>query len=163
MSKKITASFIIEILGRPSEHVKSSLEEIEKKLKELDGVVIIESVVHEPKEMEIPKEVKKPEKGKELYTSFLDVEADFDNIEKLLTTCLTYMPSNVEISNPTEVGISNSQLSEIISGLMLRLHKYDEVTRKLLADRDIMINKIKELMDEKEGKEGKGKEKKSSK
>ena len=150
MNKKITASFIIEILGRPSEHVKKALEEIITKIKETEGVNVIESIVHESKEMELSEEAKKIKDAKKLYTSFADVDAEFDKLENLLNIAFTYMPSNVEITNPKELGINNSQLSEIISGIMLRLHKYDEVTKKLLGDRQIMINKIKELMGEKE-------------
>lgn len=153
MAKKITASFIIEILGRPPEHIKESLGEIVGKIKETKGVSVIESKIHEPKEVEMPEEVKKAENAKKIYTSFLDIEAEFDEIDALLTTAFNYMPSNIEISSPAEIAISNFKLSELISGIMLRLHRYDEVTKKLLADRSIIINKMKELMDGKKGEE----------
>ena len=145
MDKKITASMIIEILGRPQEHIKKALEEIVEKIKNIKGVEILESTIHEPKEVELPEELKNNVDAKKVYTSFLDLEAKFEGINELITVALNHMPSNIEISSPSEISIKNSNLSEIISGIMLQLHKYDEVTKKLLAERSLLLNKIREL------------------
>jgi len=50
--KKITAAFIIEILGRPAEHIKQTITELIEKLCKEKGINVIEKTIHEPKKIE---------------------------------------------------------------------------------------------------------------
>ena len=109
--KNITASFIIEMLGRPAEHVDETMEKLIEGLGKENGVKVINKTIHEAKELEIKKEEKsKNEKNKEdvqirqkLFTSFAEVEAEFEKIEYLMMTAFKYMPANIEIISPSNV------------------------------------------------------------
>ena len=147
--KKITANFIIEILGRPADHVEKTLGELVEKLGGEKGVRIIESNVHPAKELEDKntedkKEIKVEQR---LFTSFADVEAEFEGIYELVSVIFNYMPSNVEILSPESLVISNNFLSEFLTGIILKLHKYDEVTKKVVHDNAILEARIKNLVE----------------
>ncbi len=157
--KTITASFIIEILGRPKEHVSDTLEKLTDELEKEKGITIINKKLYEPKKYEIKKEEDEeaeeekqpPEKNKqeikienELFTSFADIEADFENMEALLTIAFKYMPSNIEISAPENFVMKNTDFSGLLSAIILRLHKYDELTKKLSYENKIIVEKFNE-------------------
>ena len=61
---KLHVSLIIEILGRPAEHVKESLNMLVVKLGSEKGVKIIDKKYHEPAPVE---------NSKDLFTTFAEV------------------------------------------------------------------------------------------
>lgn len=136
MEKKITASFILEILGRPAEHIKNTLNEITDKINNEKGVKITEKKVHEAKEVK---------DSKDLYSSFAEIEAEFDAIENLLSVAFTYLPSHLEIISPEEIRMKNIDVSNIITAILLRLHKYDEIVRKVNYDSMVLQDAIMKI------------------
>ena len=153
VDKKIVASFILEILGRPKEHVDETLADIIKKIDSEKGVSVREKIIHDSKELEEKdkegnvREVKEDEK---LYTSFAEVEAEFEKIENLIHVIFNYMPSHLEVISPEHFAIDNHFMSEILTSVLLKLHKYDEVAKGLMNEREFIINKLREkLGDEK--------------
>jgi len=152
--KKITAAFIIEILGRPAEHIKQTITELIEKLCKEKGINVIEKTIHEPKKIEEkqgedveekPGEKKQINEEQELFTSFAEVEAEFDELRDLLNVMFDYMPSNIEIINPKELTLKSLEISELLTAVNLKLHKYDEIAKTLISDRTILINKLKEM------------------
>jgi hypothetical protein len=136
MEKKIIATFIVEMLGRPAEHVESSLNELMDKLSKEVGVKVIEKKVHSAKKVE----------ESELFTCFAEIEAEFDQIINILNMAFVYMPSHLEIVSPEEIKIQNRDISELIIQTILKLHKYDELAKKMVVDNTILENKINELV-----------------
>lgn len=142
---KINATFIIEILGRPKEHVSENLEKYVEDIGKEKGVQIIEKTLHEPKELEEKEGGKEVDKDKKLFTSFAEIESEFDNLNSLLSVVFKYMPSNIEINSPETFVFKNSYLSEILTGINLKLHKYDEVTKKLTHDNYVLSLKLNDI------------------
>ena|SRR3989344_3499730 len=138
--KKIIAVFILEIIGRPKEHLVESLEKIIEDINKEKGIKIIEKKINEP--IEIKEE-------KDLYTTFAEVEIESEGMLQIAGLMFKYMPSNVEIVEPETISIKNGLWSEILTELTRRLHKYDEVARILQIQNKKMQDRIQEL----EGKE----------
>lgn len=141
--KTILANFIIEILGRPPEHIIEALKDIIDKAGKEKGVKMINHKIHEPKEL---KENSDDVQSK-LYTSFVEVEAEFESLENLLNISFNYMPSNFEIISPEEIVLKNERITEIITAINLRLHKYDEIAKKMVMDNKILESRLKEIVD----------------
>jgi len=158
--KTIRANFIIEMMGRPKEHVEKTMKELINQIRERKSISIINEFIHEVKEIESNKEEKskKISVSQKLFTTFAEVEADFDNVEELVKMAFVYMPSHVEIISPNEILFDKIKIEEIITGIILKLHKYDEVAKKLAMENQILGNKIRELL-EKEIQEKNKKEK----
>jgi len=139
----INARLIIEIMGRPPEHVSQALQEIVKKLEGEKGVVIKGYTIHKP----VP-----VKDAKQLFTSFAEVEVEFDSVGACFWICFAYMPSNIEIISPQSLKIANTDLNSLLGGLVDRLHRYDAVAKTLVAQRDALEKKLTERANFVEGK-----------
>ncbi|PIN94994.1 hypothetical protein COU56_02315, partial [Candidatus Pacearchaeota archaeon CG10_big_fil_rev_8_21_14_0_10_31_9] len=100
--QSIKAAFIIEILGRPADHVKTTMEQLVDRLGNEKGTKIIQREIHEPVEYSLEEETKENEITikQKLFTTFAEVEAEFEGVEHLLMATFNYMPSSIEIISP---------------------------------------------------------------
>jgi len=133
----IKALMVFEILGRPKEHIKKTLEELIDSLNNIPGIKISKKTIHEPKEVE----------EKNLYTTFAETEIEADNLNSLILIVFRAMPSHIEIVEPEEMKIRNFDLSTILSDLVLKLHRYDEIAKSITIERNMLINKLKEMQE----------------
>lgn len=134
--KKIRARFIFEMMGKPPEYLK---EELEKHVKSLENedVKILSKKIHDCKLLENDKT-----DVKGLYTTFAETELEIDNLNLVFAIVVRMLPSHVEIIEPAECVLKNFDLSAIISDLAIKLHKYDEVTKILMMERDGFARKL---------------------
>lgn len=134
--QKIHARLILEILGRPADHVTSTLQAIVGKLKQEKGVTFIDAKLHEPHAVK---------DSKDMFTTFAEIETYFDSLPVFFGIIFAYMPSNIEIISPSNFKIPNEEITSLGNTLIGRLHLYESVTKKLVADRDTLINRLKAI------------------
>lgn len=150
--KHLKASIILEVLGRPPEHLVETLEKLVDQLDKEENVEVIKKTINEPKKAE--KKVGTLDKGQaqvqggEFYTSFVEVEIDVKDMFTLAGLMFKYMPAYVEIISPELIALTNNHWNEILNTLTQRLHGYDEVARTLQVEREILTQKLKELMNQ---------------
>lgn len=137
---KIKALFIFEVMGRPPEHLKVSLEEYLKKLGENKGIRVTRKEIHEPKPIE-------KEGAEGLFTTFAEVEVVVDNLNLIFEITLNMLPAHAEIIEPDNIILKNFDLSGVISNLSIRLHKYDEIAKTITIERNILIKKLQEMQE----------------
>lgn len=133
--EKIHATFIIELLGKPIEHLKEAMETHVVKLGSEKGVKILNKQYHEPI---------LASDSKTMYTTFAEVELLFDSVENYLGIIFAYLPSHVEIIKPERLIVTNYDLSEIGSKVLQRIHGYDAIVKNVLQERENLIALIKE-------------------
>jgi hypothetical protein len=138
-TKKIRAMLVVEVIGKPPEHLTETLEDISKKISEEKGVLIAEKKIHEPKEMK---------DNKDFFTSFAEIEVEVEAVLHLAVLLFKYMPAHIEILYPEKITLSNNGWNDILNELTRRLHGYDEVARIIQAEKAILQKKLKELMSE---------------
>ena len=136
-TKKISAMFILEVIGKPAEHLVEALEEIIKKIDEEKDVNVNGKKIKEPTPM-------KEQEG--FFTTFAEVEVEAENMMLIAMLMFKYMPAHIEIISPENITLSNNEFGEILSELTRRLHGYDEVARVLQTERTILETKLRELM-----------------
>lgn len=166
--EKIKAQIVIEILGRPVEHVTTAINQLIEKLGIEKGVKIVDKTIHEPN----------PVEKSDLFTTFADITVELDSLANYFGVVFAYMPSHIEIISPEEFAVKNFNLTELGNNLLSRLHHYDSITKTLMVDRNNLLNKLKEVApqlfvkpqenqeqkpEEQEPKESKAKTKKSKK
>jgi hypothetical protein len=139
MEEKILASMIVEILGKPKERVIEALETHVTKLNAEKGVNIVEKTIHDPVPLE---------EAQNLFTTFAELQVEFDTAGDFFQTLFAYMPANVEIIKPEKLSFSNSDFNEVSNALLQRLHNYDSISKRVLVERDAMIHKLKEISPE---------------
>jgi hypothetical protein len=137
---KVFATIVLEILGRPKEHLIETLKDIIKQLNEEKGVVVKGEKINEPRAIE-------DQQG--FYTTFAEVDLETEDIQKLIFLTFKYMPSHIEIVSPETIKMISNDWGETLSEITRRLHAYDEVARIIQNERIILEEKIRELMEEK--------------
>lgn len=147
VEKSATARFILEIIGRPKEHLVQTLEEIISKINSEQGVSVSEQKIHEPTLMK---------DSKELFITYAEVEVKVEEPILLAVLVFKYMPANIELISPERVIFNNNQFSEILNELTRRLHSYEELARVMQIERQKMQEKMSEFVpvEKKENSEG---------
>lgn len=126
MAKKILFRALIEVLGKPKEHVEKSLKGYVEKLKQDKKYQVIS---------EDYAETKKRDK-EELWATFAELEIKATDIDDLIGFCFDYMPSSIEVIEPNELGLSNVNISHFLSNLQARLHQVDMVAKQVKLEND---------------------------
>ncbi len=129
----LTAKFIIEILGRPAEHLKVALTELVDKLGTENGVAVLNKEIHETKRVE---------KSDNLWTTFADVEMRFETLPVFFNAIMTYLPAHIEVYEPENFKLNTFEVNEFANFIVSRLHNYDALAKRMMAERDILINKL---------------------
>ena len=111
---KIIARFIIEIAGKPVENVQKALEKFKEQFKK-------EKVSFKVTEIDLEKPVLNEES--KLYSGFLDMEAKFEDIGKLLAFIIDYTPTSVEIVEPSDIKFDSAELSATLNDMSTNLLK----------------------------------------
>lgn len=139
MSSKVRANLILEVLGKPVDHLKTVLEDIVEKLGEEKDVEIVEKTLHEPKPVE---------KQEGFFTTFAEITIEVKEVSKIFLIAFKYMPSHTEIESPEKVNMDLNDLNQLINELTRRLHAYDHTMRVLQNQKKVLekklVDKIKE-------------------
>jgi hypothetical protein len=140
LKNKVEASLILEIIGRPPEHIKEFLEELINKINLEEGISVKNKKIKEPVEIK-----DKPD----FYSSFAEVDLELKNIILVSLLIFKYMPSHVEITNPEKISMKNNDWNDIFNEITRRLHSYEELARVLQMQNAQMQKKLKELEEDK--------------
>ena len=146
-TKNIRALFVLEVLGRPPEHLVETLQGLIKKIGEEKGVIVKDHKINKPVLMK---------DQKDFYTNFAEVEIEVKDSLKLLLMVFKYMPAHLEILYPENIRLTNDGFGLILNELTRRLHGYDEVARIIQMEKKILEKKLRTLLGNKKS----GKEKK---
>jgi hypothetical protein len=133
---KLKASLILEILGRPESHVKEGLQTIVMKLGAEKGITILEKTIHETKPLE---------EAPGMFTTFAEILVELDGLENYFAILFAYMPAHIELIEPENISLPNAGLNELANKLLARLHEYDAVVKKSTTERDILLEKLREV------------------
>lgn len=138
--KNIKATIILEIIGKPPEHLINTLEKIIKDIGEEKGVNVSGKKINEPLLMK---------DSKEFYSTFAEIDLEVEDILYLVIIMFKYMPAHIEVLEPELIALTNNGWTDILSELTRRLHGYDEIARMLQLQNSKMQNKIRELLPKK--------------
>jgi hypothetical protein len=133
---KLKANIILEVLGRPPEHVTDALTKLIARLGTEKGVRVLSKTIHEPKPIE---------NSQGLFTSFAEVMVELDSLNRYFGILFGYMPSHLELLEPEKVELSNFEFADLANVITTKLHGYDAIAKKMIADRDFLIKKLREV------------------
>ena len=133
--KEIKFRSIIELMGRPPEFLTETLTKTAEQLEKEEGIKVLSKEIFEPKETE----------EKDIFSSFIELELTVLSIEKLFEFILNYLPSNVEIIEPSEFSFQASEANGFINNVITRIHKMDAVTKKTGFENMILKRQLQEI------------------
>lgn len=134
----IKTIMIFEIMGRPAEFLVESLEEIIKKISEEKGTKIVKNKIHQPVEVS-------DKKG--IYSTFAEVEVNFENQDSLFTAVFNYMPANVEVVEPATWNWKINEFNIFVNELLRKLHQYDNLAKAFILEKNNMQAYISEMQE----------------
>ncbi len=125
--EKIVFRTVIEVAGKPKEHVEETLKEYVEKLKEDERYNVIKEVFAD---------VKKHEEDEEFWACFAEIEVETEELVNLTHFGFEFMPAMIEILEPQELKIGQMEFSEYLSDLQLKLHQVDMVAKQVKMEND---------------------------
>jgi len=117
---------IIEVLGKPKEHVEKTIREYVEKINNDPNLVILNKTFSDAKEQ-----------GK-MWSIFTELEMVVKGIKKLISFCFDYMPSSIDIIKPDKAVFMNKDVSDFLNDLQAKLHDVDMVAKTLRAENDFL-------------------------
>lgn len=133
LEKKVHAIIIIEILGKPAEHIDKAIRDLVESLGKEKNVEVLNKKFYEPKPAE------------NLFITFCEVEIAVPSLLRLMEICFAYMPSSVEIIQPTDLSFNLNDANFILNALISRLHQYDAIAKKITFENMILKNQLQQI------------------
>lgn len=141
--QKIIVTSIIEVIGKPKEHIRDLLQQYVDKLKKEKGINVIKEEYSPPEE--------RPDK---LFGTFVDLELACDSFDKVVWFTFDYRPASIEIVEPDQISFDIKQANDYFNDVLGKLHNIDMLLsnmageNKLLKDNGIVVAKnfIKHLL-----------------
>ncbi len=127
---------VVEVLGKPKEHVEKSIRAYLKKLGEDKNYVLLRQELAESRQ----------QPGQELWAVFAEVEVKTASLDKISHFCFEYMPSLIEIIKPKELVFKDNEVSLFLNDLQSKLHQVDMVAKQLKLENDIFKKSIHDLL-----------------
>lgn len=121
MSKNLEIRAIMEILGSPKSHVENTAKILLDKVKERKEIELLKSFTSDAKQV------------KQFWSCFVEIEIRLENLDKLIGFCFDFMPSSIDILEPSSLEINAREINGFVNDLMARLHRYDMFLKNLRA------------------------------
>jgi len=124
---KIVFRAVIEVAGKPKEHVEESLKTYVENLKKDDRYKVIKEVFAD---------VRKHEEEIELWACFAEVEVETHELFNLTHFGFEFMPAMIEVIEPEELKFNQVEFSEYLSDLQSKLHEVDMIAKQVKMEND---------------------------
>ena len=114
----LRCKIIIEILGKPKDHVEKALKMYVDKIRQDSDLIILKEEFADSSEKE------------DLWATFVELEMVVKGIRKLIAFCFDYMPSSIQILKPEAYNLDRSMIEDFINDLQAKLHDVDMIVKK---------------------------------
>jgi len=136
MDKKILFRVVIEVMGKPKEHVESSMKKYLQNLKENKDYRVVSEELAELKKQD----------DSELWMIFAELELETEKAGNLINFCFDYMPSLIEIIEPKELSLGALEMSHFLNDLQAKLHSVDMIAKQLKIENDMLKHNTGSLL-----------------
>jgi len=113
---------IIELVGKPVEHVKEVMDKTIEGLNKEEGIKLLSNNIHKPKEVE---------KAPGVFSTFAELEFLANSFSRVMEFVIDYMPSSIEIVAPTDMSIKLNEANSTLNDLVARVYKYETLLKAL--------------------------------
>ena len=117
---------VIEMAGKPKEHIEKTLKVYVEKVREDHDFILLKESFAEPKQIE------------SMWSTFAELEIVCKDIPKMIGFCFEYMPASIEILKPDNFNMENHEITGFLNDLQARLHNVDMIVKRLRAENDVL-------------------------
>jgi len=150
---------IVEMMGRPAEHLTAAIEKHIGVLNDVNDITVHSIKISEPRVIERENSEQKIENSEDMFAVFAEADFECESFARLSETMFDFMPSSVEVIEPGKVVMGMSEATDLLNNISGRMHRYDgivkalgeryrlagvslENARKALGERDATIAKL---------------------
>ena len=127
INKMVRAIMIVEMAGRPAEHLTEAIEKHIGVLNEVKDIEVHSIKVSVPREIEMTEGVS--DGGEKMFTVFAEADFECDNFGRLSETMFDFMPSSVEVIEPLKISLDMNDATNLLNNISGRMHRYDEFAK----------------------------------
>ena len=136
MDNTIYAHAVVEVMGKPKDHVEKTVDLMLNNLKERKGIELTNIERNEAEQLD----------DSPMYTAFFEIDAEFRNFEELYGFIIDHMPTSIEINDPEEFRLDLAALNNMIAEFLGRLHGFDKVIKEKIAENVVLHKKMDHLI-----------------
>ncbi len=123
---------ILEVMGKPQEHVEQAINKYIEKIDKEQKTIITKKFISQAKKLE----------NAELFSLFAELELLVKGFQSLIDFCFNYMPSSIEIYEPNKIHVDASKMSTLFNDFQEKLHKADLLTKTTLQQNVILTKNL---------------------
>ena len=116
---------IVEMAGRPAEHLTTELEKHIGALNDIKDVEVYSIKVSKPSKIEMNEENSEDT----MWTAFAEADFECENFSRLSEIMFDFMPSSVEVIEPSKVVLDMGDATGLLNNISGRMHRYDELAK----------------------------------
>lgn len=135
MAEKILCRVVIEVLGKPKEHVEKAMSEYIKRIKSDEKFNVLKEEFAELKKQE-----------SNLWATFTEMEMEVNEVRDLIGFCFDYMPSLVEIIKPGSLTLTDKDFSDFFNDLQAKLHQVDMIAKQVRFENEKVRGDMAKLL-----------------
>ena len=128
----LRARAIIEIIGKPLEHVDNVLNDIKEKIKSDYEVKTIKKF--------------KPKENRGVFHGFIEADIYFKDFDEFTSFSFKYYPSSLEIIEPGDFSLNLVTFNSFFNDLLLKLHALGYQLKNVISERDLYKADIEKLL-----------------
>lgn len=132
----IHARIVIEILGKPKEHVHKTLSLVLEKLRTEKHVEVVKYEQYDTQKQD----------DSDMFTAFAEVELLAKDTDALFNIMYEYMPSSIEIIDMESKELTPHMLSDISMDFLGRMHQADSVAKQHVAESGALRHAFAQLV-----------------
>ncbi len=132
--KRVMTRVVLEVVGKPEEHVKKALAFVIKKIKEEQRIKVKEEKTFETKKVD------------NFFSTFAELVIEFEDPNLITSFCFDYMPSSIEIIEPEELALRSNELAGLLNDLLTRLHTMSMNVANTNAENQILKKNAEALL-----------------
>lgn len=136
---------IIEIAGKPKEHVEKTAQDYVEKLKKEKDMLVVKETIAELKKQDTG--AKEEGTIKEMWITFIEMEILFKSPMVLTYFCFDYMPSMIEVLAPEKLTFEAKELGDFFNDLQARLHQVNIIVKQLQSKAPFLNKNIRKLLE----------------
>ncbi|MAG73472.1 hypothetical protein CL620_04095 [archaeon] len=133
---KIVFRTLIEVIGKPKEHVETALKGYLEKIGADERYTVLKKELAD---------IKKQDGEQELWAIFAELEVEAREIPHIVSFCFDYMPSIIEVISPKSLVFDDVTTSHFLNDLQTRLHQIDMLTKQMRMENDALKHNTKAL------------------
>ncbi len=110
---------LIEIVGKPKNHVEESIKTYVDNIDENEHYHLTKKIIEKAEETDDG-----------FFSTYAEVEILTKELPGVTAFCFNYMPASIEIIEPSELVYNNVMLTDMLNELQAKLHEVDMVAKQ---------------------------------